>query len=107
MTNDFTFLNSIKNKILLKHLEIRVLTKRDFQTILQILRNNSYSLLLKVRVEEEKIEENGQQFIADWLEEQTHLASGSEVSMVNCNVLGMDKMQSWVTIEFESIHGFV
>ncbi|CAF4305474.1 unnamed protein product, partial [Rotaria sordida] len=59
------------------------------------------------RVEEEKIEENSQQFIADWLEEQTHLASGIEVSMVNCNVLDMDKMQSWVTIEFESNHGLV
>ncbi|CAF4853124.1 unnamed protein product, partial [Rotaria sp. Silwood1] len=63
-----------------KHLEIRVLTKRDFQTILQILRNNSYSLLLKVRVEEEKFEENSRQFIADWLKEQTHLPSDTEVS---------------------------
>ncbi|CAF4917587.1 unnamed protein product, partial [Rotaria sp. Silwood1] len=89
------------------HLEIRVLTKRDFQTILQILRNNSYSLLLKVRVEEEKFEENSRQFIADWLKEQTHLTSDTEVSTVNCNVLGVGKMQSWVTIEFESNHGLV
>ncbi|CAF4733693.1 unnamed protein product [Rotaria sp. Silwood1] len=90
-----------------KHLEIRVLTKRDFQTILQILRNNSYSLVLKVRVEEEKFEENSRQFIAGWLKEQTHLTSDTEVSTVNCNVLGVGKMQSWVTIEFESNHGLV
>ncbi|CAF3922917.1 unnamed protein product [Rotaria sp. Silwood1] len=90
-----------------KHLEIRVLTKRDFQTILQILRNNSYSLLLKVRVEEEKFEENSRQFIADWLKEQTHLPSDTEVSTVNCNVLGVGKMQSWITIEFESNHGLI
>ena len=70
MTNDFTFLNSIKNKSLLKRLEIRVLTKQDFLSILEILQNNSYSLLLKVSVEGDKFENNSQQFIADWLKEQ-------------------------------------
>jgi hypothetical protein len=102
MTNDFTFLNSIKNKNLLKHLEIRALTKRDFQTILEILQNNSYSLLLKVCVEEEKFVENSRQFITDWLKEKTHLANNGEASpLTKCNVLSVIEIHPWVTIEFE------
>jgi len=103
MTNDFTFLNSINNKSLLKHLEIRVLKKRDFQTILEILENNSYSLLLKICVEEEKFEEKSRQFIADWLKQQMHLTSGSEeASAVNFNVRSVNEIHSWITLEFGS-----
>jgi len=108
MTNDFTFLNSIKNKSLLKNLEIRVLKKRDFQTILEILENNSYPLLLKICVEEEKFEEKSRQFIANWLKEQIHLTSGNEeASAVNFNVRSVNEIHSWITIQFGDNCDFV
>ncbi|CAF1288635.1 unnamed protein product [Adineta steineri] len=103
MTNDFTFLNTIKNKSLFAHLEIRVLTKLDFLKILEILQTNPYSLILKIRVDNEEFEDRSRQVIVNWLKEQTHLTSRDEVLTVSFNVLNMEKLNSWITIECVNI----
>ncbi|UJR17991.1 hypothetical protein I4U23_004892 [Adineta vaga] len=101
ITGDFIFLNNIRNKSHFKHLEIRVRTQEDFRNILQMLKLNLYSLMLKVSVEEENFKENNREFISKWIREQLQLIDDNEISI---DVLSIGEKTSWITIEFNSNH---